>query len=113
MGPTDSHTDIIALHKLVEANGNGTGRGASEVQIVKFEIVPPNGDSTRPLDEWNVIVDQDILPEWFVESVDKERAREALRRSGVIPLYVDYRAKHASLDADYRAKRTLRTKWAI
>jgi hypothetical protein len=96
-GGTDSHEDIIEQHKLHE--------GAGRVNLLRFEISPPKGDFSAPLDTWVYCVDQDQFPEWHDEGYDEFRARAALGVSGLAALNADYRAKRAPLYADYEAKR--------
>jgi hypothetical protein len=96
MGPTDSHTDIIELHRLKEII-------RKEVQIVKFEITPPDKNLSSPLDQWIIVVDQDLLPPWFVAKVDSERALNAFRLSGILEIYKDYEAIRSPALKAYKA----------
>ena len=68
---TDSHEDIISEFSL-------NADGVKSPNIVRVEIVPPNGDMTRPAAEWAFAVDQDILPKWFDVEWGEKRARAAL-----------------------------------
>jgi len=95
-GITDSHEDIIKQHRLHE--------GAGRVNIVLFEITPPRGDFSAPLEQWTYRRNQDVFPKWHDEDYDEFRASAALVNSGLAPLDADYEAKLASLDADYEAK---------
>ena len=97
-GITDSHEDIIEQHKLHE--------GAGRVNILRFEITPPMGNFSAPLEQWTYRRDQDVFPKWHDEHYDEFRASAALVNSGLAPLYADYKAKRTPLDADYAAKRT-------
>jgi hypothetical protein len=55
---TDSHESIVCEHNLVESVAN-------KICIVRVELVPPDGDMTRPLKEWIFRTDQDLLPKWY------------------------------------------------
>jgi len=68
----DSHEDIIRENDLKESNIR------SEIQFVRVEICPPDGDFRKPLDEWNYHTDQDLLPDWYVESEEEKRVRDIL-----------------------------------
>ena len=70
-GPTESHTNIIEHHKLVEMGARGPN-------IIRIEITPPNGKPLAPIAEWIYNVDQDILPEWHDKDLTEQRARTAL-----------------------------------
>ena len=67
----DSHEEIIEQHGL-------TADGARGPNVVRVEIVPPDGDPSRPLDEWRYRVDQDLLPDWHDAEDTERRARKAL-----------------------------------
>ena len=69
---TDSHEGIIKEFDLCEGN-------ASQVNIVRIEISPSDGDIFSDPDTWKFNVDQDMLPDWFsLEEAEKE-ARIALK----------------------------------
>ena len=68
----DSHTEML------EELGIEDSRANAERLFVRAELIPPNNDVFRSIDTWNFNVDQDILPDWFVEEVDKERMVEAV-----------------------------------
>ena len=68
----DSHTEML------EELGIEDSRANAERLFVRAELIPPNNDVFRPIDTWNFNVDQDILPDWFVEEVDKERMVKAV-----------------------------------
>ena len=90
-GITDSHEDIIKQHRLHE--------GAGRVNILRFEITPPRGDFSAPLEQWTYRRDQDVFPKWHDEDYDEFRASAALVNSGLAPLYADYRARRAKITA--------------
>ena len=63
----DSHEQVIDEHKL-------NADGARGPNIVRFEITPPDGNYSLPLDQWVYRVDQDVMPEWYDAARDKPRA---------------------------------------
>ena len=67
----DSHEDMI--------NETGMEHGPMRENFVRVEITPPHDDLTVPIDKWEYKVDQDYLPEWYVEEVDKPRCFDALK----------------------------------
>ena len=67
----DSHEDMI--------NETGMEHGPLRENFVRVEITPPDDDLTVPIDKWEYKVDQDYLPEWYVEEVDKPRCFDALK----------------------------------
>ena len=67
----DSHEDMI--------NETGMEHGPMRENFVRVEITPPDDDLTVPIDKWEYNVDQDYLPEWYVEEVDKPRCFDALK----------------------------------
>ena len=69
---TDSHSDIIAEFGLNDDKNVMLSR------LLRVEIVFPDGDFTKPLDEWKFHTDQDILPSWYDAVRDEERTRKAL-----------------------------------
>ena len=69
---SDSHEDIIKENDLEESNIR------SEIQFVRVEICPPGGDFRMPLEKWRYKTDQDLLPEWYVESEEEKRVRAVL-----------------------------------
>jgi hypothetical protein len=69
---SDSHEDIIRENDLKESNIR------SEIQFVRVEICPPDEDFRKPLDQWQFHTDQDLLPDWYVESEEEKRVRAVL-----------------------------------
>ena len=96
-GITDSHQNIIDLHKLHVD-------GAKGANWVPWECIPLCGDISKPLNEWMFRTDLVDVPPWYDAKEAEKAARSAIERSGIVPLYADYEAKHDSLYADYEAK---------
>ncbi|MEE0839489.1 MAG: hypothetical protein U0L72_02930, partial [Acutalibacteraceae bacterium] len=69
----DSHTDML------EELGIEDNRRNAETLFVRAELYPKNGDVFSPIDTWIYHVDQDILPDWYVEKFDEERVRKAVK----------------------------------
>ena len=57
--------------------------------FVKIEIVPPQDDMSRPVEEWAYEPDQDNFPEWYVREVDEPRCREALKKWAAEHIFTD------------------------
>ena len=69
----NSHTDMLEELGIKDTQAN------AEKLFVRAELLPPDGDVFKPVDEWKFHVDQDIIPDWFIEEVDKERMVEAVK----------------------------------
>ena len=70
---SNSHTDIIEEFGLHEDGANGPN-------ILKVEIFPTTKiKSLRDYNNWEFIIDQDIMPEWYNKDLDKSRTRKALK----------------------------------
>ena len=67
-----SHTDILNEHKIQDDD-------LSRVNFVRAELVPKNEDMFSDIDTWNFIVDQDIVPEWFMEECERPRMVDAVK----------------------------------
>lgn len=67
---TDEHS------KMLEVLGIKDDK--PQANFVKVEIRPPDGDVFAPLKKWVFAVDQDNVPDWYVQEVDEKRARVAL-----------------------------------
>ena len=63
----------------------------AERLFVRAELSPKNGDVFSPIDTWIFTVDQDVRPDWFVESYEKERMVTAVKEwaKGRIHIGVD------------------------
>ena len=51
---------------------------ASKV-FVRIELSPADGDKTSDVDGWKLNVDQDVLPDWWDETVDLPRIKSAVK----------------------------------
>jgi len=69
----DSHTDMLNELKIADTLKN------AERLFVRAELVPLNGDVFSPIETWEFNVDQDIIPEWFVKEVEKDRMIKAVK----------------------------------
>ncbi len=79
----DSHSDMLAELGIEDTREN------AERLFVRAELSPRNGDVFTPIDEWEFTVDQDIRPEWFVESYEKERMTTAVKEWGKSHIHVN------------------------
>ena len=69
----NSHTDMLAELGISDTRQN------AERLFIRAELLPPDGDVFAPVEEWKFHVDQDILPDWYVEQVDKDRMISAVK----------------------------------
>ena len=69
---SDSHNHIIEEHKLCSD-------GVLGPNVIPFEISPPNGDLSLPLDQWVYRLDDtvraEMLPEWYDAEEAERQAR--------------------------------------
>ena len=68
----NSHTDMLEELKIKDTREN------AERLFVRAEFYP-NEDIFSDVNKWIYHVDQDILPEWYVEEVDKDRFIKAIK----------------------------------
>ena len=47
--------------------------------FVRIELSPADGDKTSDIDGWKLNVDQDVLPDWWDETVDLPRIKAAVK----------------------------------
>lgn len=83
IGNTDSHSDMLDKLGLRDEQPYGT-----PPDFVKIEIIPPHDDFSVPVDRWRYKVDQDFLPAWYVEEVDRPRCFEALKTWAASHIFV-------------------------
>ena len=77
----DSHSDMLDVLKIKD--------NKRIPDFVKIEIVPPQDDMSRPVEEWAYEPDQDKFPEWYVREVDEPRCREALKKWAAEHIFTD------------------------
>ena len=70
----DSHDRM-----LDELGIKDTQRNA-ETRFVRVELSPVDGDIFSPVDEWELDVDQDFIPDWFAKELDKPRVVDAVKK---------------------------------
>lgn len=69
----DSHSAMLEELRIPDDM-----RHATET-FVRVECSPADGDKTSDPMGWQVVVDQDILPDWFMPEVDYPRIKEAVK----------------------------------
>ena len=69
----DSHSDML------EELGIADTRENAERLFVRAELSPADGDVFSDIRTWIYKVDQDILPDWYVEEYDRQRVIEAVK----------------------------------
>lgn len=67
----DSHSDMLDKLKIKDDYF-----GASHI-FVRAELIPPDGDKTRDVQDWEFVVDQDIVPNWFYD--DRKKYEDKFR----------------------------------
>ena len=70
----DHHQDMLAELKIEDNRKN------AERLFVRVELSPTNGDVFSDISTWEYKADQDILPSWYIEEVEKKRATEAVKK---------------------------------
>ena len=63
----DSHSDMLEELNIEDTRAN------AERLFVRAELSPQDNDVFSNIDTWEFNVDQDIVPEWFVKEVDRDR----------------------------------------
>ena len=69
----DSHSDMLDELGIEDTRQN------AEKLFIRAELSPENGDVFSNIDNWKFVVDQDILPGWYVKDYDKQRMIEAVK----------------------------------
>lgn len=69
----DSH------QKMLDELGIEDNRQNAEKLFIRAELVPRDGNVLSDINNWVFIVDQDILPDWYVKDYDKQRMVEAVK----------------------------------
>ncbi len=69
----NSHSDML------EELGIEDTRQNAEKLFIRTELTPKNGDVFSNIDNWEFVVDQDILPDWYVKDYDKQRMINAVK----------------------------------
>jgi hypothetical protein len=94
---SNSHEDIIEENHLVADGVRGPN-------ILRVEIVPPDGDYALPISKWQYHTDQDILPEWAGDG--EKRARAALKQWKRYHCLIRTAGDGSTLTAGYRSTLT-------
>ena len=64
-GSNDSHSDLLKELKIEDTTQNAM------TKFVRAELLPPNNEWWTNPKTWDLNIDQDIMPDWFIE--DKEK----------------------------------------
>ena len=70
---TESHIEMLEELKIADTQRN------AETKFVRVELIPKENDAFSDINSWKFVVDQDILPNWFVKEYDESRMREAVK----------------------------------
>ena len=68
----DSHSDMLKELGIEDTRQN------AERLFIRAELIPVDNDVFSDISTWKFKVDQDILPDWYVEEYDKQRMIEAV-----------------------------------
>ena len=69
----DSYSDMLSELGIADTREN------AERLFIRAELIPVNGDVFSDISTWKFNVDQDILPDWYVEEYDKQRMIEVVK----------------------------------
>ena len=80
----DSYTEML------EELGIDDNKENARKLFVRAELVPPNEPLGvfEDVDKWKFVVDQDILPEWYVAEYDEQRMREGVKKWAETHIFV-------------------------
>ena len=70
----DSHSQMLEELGIEDNEKNASSK------FIRAELYPKANDVFSPIDTWVFRVDQDILPDWYVEKYDEERMRNAVKK---------------------------------
>ena len=73
LSETDSHTNLLKELKIADTKEN------AQRLFVRAELYPKYNNIFSPIETWKFNVDQDILPDWYIKEVDKERMVSAVK----------------------------------
>jgi len=79
----DHHTDML---EELGIEDNWTN---AETKFIRVELIPPNNDMFSPIETWKFNVDQDILPDWYVKEVDRDRMVSAVKGWAKEHIFID------------------------
>ena len=69
----DSHSNMLKELGIADTKEN------AERLFIRAELIPVDNDVFSDISTWKFKVDQDILPDWYVEEYDKQRMIEAVK----------------------------------
>lgn len=94
----DSHTDMLNELGIKDTKAN------AERLFIRAELYPENGDAFSNIDTWCFDVDQDILPDWYVEEYDKQRMIDAVKAWAKNRIHIGVDGLRISDGAGHRIK---------
>lgn len=95
---TDSHTDMLEQLKIKDDYLN------AQKTFVRAELYPDDEDFFSDIEKWTFKVDQDILPDWFDETVDRPRMAEAVKEWAKNRIYIGIDGLELKDGANYMLK---------
>ena len=78
----DRHTDMLEELKIKDNQEN------AKRLFVRAELIPPKNDVFSDINTWNMNIDQDIIPEWFVAEYEKQRLVDAVKMWAKTHIYI-------------------------
>ncbi len=99
-GANDSHSDLLKELNIEDTTENAMRR------FVRVELLPPNREWWIDPDLWDINVDQDILPDWYLSDPERynEEFRAAVKEWWIRHVLIDQKVEELS-GGYYRLKR--------
>ncbi|MEG2653386.1 MAG: hypothetical protein RSA17_07395 [Ruthenibacterium sp.] len=83
LGELDSHEEMLEELEIEDTKENAAHL------FIRAELYPRDGNVFSDVDTWVFRVDQDILPDWYVEEYDKKRFIEAVKAWQKAHVFID------------------------
>lgn len=61
----ESHSNLLKSLGIADTNMNAMKK------FIRAELIPKDGNKTADISEWEYVVDQDIVPDWYEKDPDK------------------------------------------
>lgn len=66
--------------KMLDELGIKDTQRNAKTRFVRVELSPVDGDIFSSVDKWEFSVDQNFLPDWFVEEIDRPRVVDTVKK---------------------------------
>ena len=94
----DSHTKMLEELNIEDTRMN------AETKFIRAELVPTDDNVFSPVDNWDFHVDQDILPDWYVEECDRSRMIAVVKKWAASRIFINASGLKLSIGANYYLK---------